>query len=196
MLMLVVTIIIAAVVSAMAGGIAGKTEKAPQASFIVTITTGGDTNLFSSTEMVLKHMGGDNVDTKDIQIITVFTNKSGGIYRQVTSRLSDPINTGSSLTKYYRVPYLGDMTTGEAALAPETKDFGNFTMRTGDVATTATVRGTATVLGLPWDDGASPTNAKDDIMLEKDFKPGQVVDVKILHVPSGKFIYDKKVSIV
>jgi FlaG/FlaF family flagellin (archaellin) len=64
MLMLVVTIIIAAVVSAFAGGMAGHTSKAPQASIAATIVLPPAGN-----QTVFAHNGGDAFDLKDIKVM-------------------------------------------------------------------------------------------------------------------------------
>ncbi|OPY37813.1 MAG: hypothetical protein A4E35_01095 [Methanoregula sp. PtaU1.Bin051] len=61
MLMLVVTIIIAAVVSAFAGGFSKETTKAPQATIRGTYSiTGG---------MIIEHTGGDPIGTPSIKVI-------------------------------------------------------------------------------------------------------------------------------
>ena len=89
MLMLVVTIIIAAVVSAFAGGLAGDTQKAPQASVVATdfavkgvVDTNqtnaygqglarpdqGEDNSAADIHVVFEHMGGDSLNLDAIEI--------------------------------------------------------------------------------------------------------------------------------
>jgi len=82
MLMLVVTIIIAAVVSAFAGGLAGETNKAPQASLVakeIVVNEAYDadktnsdpdpvTGKCSDVYVVFEHMGGDGINLNDIDI--------------------------------------------------------------------------------------------------------------------------------
>ncbi|MGB4234838.1 MAG: type IV pilin N-terminal domain-containing protein [Methanoregulaceae archaeon] len=93
MLMLVVTIIIAAVVSAFAGGLAGDNQKAPQASIVATdfvargivdtVETSGMTNAWGQGQwrpdqgdtgpaadiyVVFEHMGGDSLNLDTIEI--------------------------------------------------------------------------------------------------------------------------------
>src|SRR5208337_381471 len=66
MLMLVVTIIIAAIVTAFAGGMTQTSDKAPQATI---------TGKFSQTNgLQITHAGGDELVTKDIQIFLRPTN--------------------------------------------------------------------------------------------------------------------------
>jgi len=61
MLMLVVTIIIAAVVSAFAGGLGTGTSKAPEMSIQGTFS--------QSSGLTMTHTGGDSLVTKDLQIL-------------------------------------------------------------------------------------------------------------------------------
>jgi FlaG/FlaF family flagellin (archaellin) len=63
MLMLVVTVIIAAVVSGFAGGLVQSNNKAPQANIQGVFYVNGSSNL-----AVFTHMGGDALDTPNIQI--------------------------------------------------------------------------------------------------------------------------------
>ena len=76
MLMLIVTVILAAVVNSFAGGLAGTQKKTPQASFDVKIrsaeTTGG------APELAIKHLGGDPVPTKNVKLITKWYNETTG----------------------------------------------------------------------------------------------------------------------
>jgi len=187
MLMLVVTIIIAAVVSAFAGGLSSGTEKAPQASIEVSLMCGIDDGMGGSTDkMLFKHLSGDPIPTKDLAIITYYTNKSGHIYKHeqtASSPGTDPYGFGSLV----RVPFLNDMRLGYSSEG--NSDFGNVTWTTGDVLDTGTIAGTADLLGI--NDDSSPHKIADP-----DFGPGSVVEVKILHTPSGKYIYNKEVVAV
>lgn len=180
MLMLVVVIIIAAVVSAFSGGLAKTSDKAPQVSLDVKIDSVED-------QMTFTHLSGDTLNTKDLAIITYYTNKNGYTYKHTQTSSSNVTIISSG--KDVRVPYLGDMFTGYAHSNPETKDFGNFSLRTGDLMTTYNLRGTAEILGIGWT--SSPSDAYND----PDFKAGSVVNVKIQHRPSGKNIYDKDVIV-
>jgi hypothetical protein len=63
------------------------------------------------------------------------------------------------------------------------KDFGNYTFKTGDVLSTGSDVGTSALLGFDITDS------------EFGFDSGSVVDVKILHTPSGKYIYDNEVIV-
>jgi FlaG/FlaF family flagellin (archaellin) len=192
MLMLVVTIIIAAVVSGFAGGLAGDNKVAPSASIEVKIdTAAGDTMGGISNKMTFEMLSGDSIPTKDLEIITYFTNSTGYVFKTSHTASSDLFSLygGSGLT---RLPFLNDM----AVTGGSTKDaahFGNFTWSTGDIMACGNGRQVAEFLGLDWTAGVWPA---DDTIDEADFKPGAVVDVKILHVPSGKYIYDKEVVVL
>jgi len=184
MLMLVVTIIIAAVVSSFAGGMGTQQQKTPQASIDVKID--GIDN-----KMTFTHLSGDTLNTKDLAIITYFTNKTGYTTKHtqtVTSAVSIVTTTGGDA----RVPYHSDMYGGYAYKNPETKDFGNFSLKTGDIMTTYNLHGTADLLGIGWTAGVSPL---PDTYNDPSFKSGSVVNVKILHIPSGRNIFDKDVIV-
>jgi len=62
MLMLVVTLVIAAAVSAFAGGLAGDTKSAPQASFDLEVDLQNNLTIF-------EHRGGDPVDLDEIAVV-------------------------------------------------------------------------------------------------------------------------------
>jgi len=76
MLMLVVAVVLAAVVNSFAGGLAGTQEKAPQASFDVKIRS-METAVWYP-EFVMKHLGGDPVDTDSVKLVTKWYNETTG----------------------------------------------------------------------------------------------------------------------
>lgn len=189
MLMLVVTIIIAAVVSAFAGGMGGTQQKAPQASINVEIMYNTDLGMgMTGSRMTFTHMGGDSIPTKDITIITYYTNKSGYTNKHQQTATSSSSDLYSAYAGYKQiVPFSSDVKQGMAGNKPHL-DFGNYTWSTGGVLSTGGDPGTADLLGI--NDGSSPHKIGDT-----DFGTGSVVDVKILHVPSGKYIFDKEVVV-
>ena len=69
MLMLVVTIIIAAIVSAFAGGLATGTSKAPQMTMTATFS--------NSTGMTIMHQGGDSISTLSTHFVVTPTSDFG-----------------------------------------------------------------------------------------------------------------------
>jgi archaeal type IV pilus assembly protein PilA len=187
MLMLVVTIIIAAVVSAFAGGMNSGTQKAPQASIDVKIKTGMDDTMGgTNTVMTFTELSGDPIPTKDLAIVTYYKNSAGTIYKNkqtATSLATDLYGSGDTT----RVPFINDMRSGYSGNNP-VKDFGNFTWKSGDILSTGTTAGTAALLAI--NSTATPYTISDS-----DFGAGSIVDVKILHVPSGQYIFNKEVSV-
>jgi FlaG/FlaF family flagellin (archaellin) len=188
MLMLVVTIIVAAVVSAFAGGLSSATEKAPQASIEVSLMCGIDDGMGGTTDqMLFKHLSGDPIPTKDLAIITYYTNKSGYIYKHEQTA-SSPGTDSYGFGSLTRVPFLNDGRLGYAGGNPSV-DFGNVTWTVGDVLCAYNEADVADLLGI--NDDSNPHKIADP-----DFGPGSVVEVKILHIPSGKYIYNKEVVAV
>ncbi|QQR71995.1 MAG: type IV pilin N-terminal domain-containing protein [Methanolinea sp.] len=184
MLMLVVTIIIAAVVSGFAGGLAGGTKAAPQASIDVRFMQddGGMRPANVQWKMVFEHLSGDSIPTKDLEIVTYYTLTDGTIikHRQTPASESTDLYGYGTFT---RVPYINDMSLGYSGINLVT-DFGNYTWTTGDVLSSGSDAGTSALLGFDITDSSYG------------FGSGGVVDVKILHTPSGKYIYDKEVIVL
>jgi len=183
MLMVVVTIILAAVVSGFASDLGGHMTKAPSAQLDVHIATGVDDGMGgTTTRMTFEHLSGDQLPTKDLQIITYYTVPSNGtVIKHVTTKDSDKVDLYGYGT-YTRVPYLSDVprvgySSNDAA------HFGNFTLMAGDIMSTGNSVGTSAVLGFNISVSAYG------------FERGSTVDVKVLHVPSGKYIFDKEVQV-
>lgn len=184
MLMLVVTIIIAAVVSGFAGGLSSSTQKAPQAAIDVKIISGDSGMGGIDWVMSFEHLGGDPILTKDLAIITYWTNSTGYIYKNEQTFSSEKTDLYPVVWPGFttRVPYLQDLSKGWAN-EPQ-MHFGNITWMSGDILSTGTTAGTVALLGI--DDGSGEFS-------DPGFGRGSVVDVKMLHVPSNGFIYDKEV---
>ncbi|MBO7387944.1 MAG: type IV pilin N-terminal domain-containing protein [Methanomicrobium sp.] len=73
MLMLVVTIIIAAVVSGFASGLGDTVQKAPTASYAFEIEAGGMASASVGYPIELRVLAGDTIPSEDLQIITEYT---------------------------------------------------------------------------------------------------------------------------
>jgi len=110
MLMLVVTIVLAAVVSSYAGGLAGTQQKAPQASFAVEIRSKETTGW--TPEFVMKHLGGDPVDTDDVKLVTKWYNESTGKW-EVQETTAVPWNDSGQIC-YYLYDKTNDTCNGGA----------------------------------------------------------------------------------
>jgi archaeal type IV pilus assembly protein PilA len=195
MLMLVVTIIIAAVVSAFAGGLSGSQTKTPQASFQIKTgwlgTDNGGTNPSYYT-FSIQHMGGDPVITSETQLITYLTLPNGTVVRHVQTGTTTPVCAIGSWTgggMCARGPYLYDQQkygypcTSSGTTSPAW--FGNATWVSGDTAVTENKVFTEALFGIPGDNDALNSSIANHAQLE----------VKLLHVPSGKYILDQKVNL-
>ncbi|MDO9036135.1 MAG: type IV pilin N-terminal domain-containing protein [Methanoregula sp.] len=218
MLMLVVTIIIAAVVSAFSGGLSSGVKEAPQAAIDVKISTSGASMDGSEANIEFKLLSGNGIPTKDLAIITYYTNRTGHTYRHEQSASSagtDLYGAGnyssygvyggfdySNATNIHhiaRVPFLSDMRYGYAGgtlasgaseiTANTVVDFGNFTWKSGDIMATNGNAGTADLLGI--NDSSDPHGFSN----VADFEIGDIVDVKILHKPSGKYLFNKEIIV-
>lgn len=207
MLMLVVTIIIAAVVSAFAGGMAAGKEKAPQVSLETHIKLSG--GMSGGPAMIIKHMGGDPINTKNVKLVTSWANTSEVYHVQSTTAAKyvndtevyypsksakSHYNLSSMNIKtgfyYYNDPYLvvagQPPATGDAA-----KDtplwFGNYVMHAGDVIKADANLDTGTY-GNTWTD--------KQIIKEVSLLTGNdIVNVKLIDLNSGSTIYDKNVNV-
>jgi archaeal type IV pilus assembly protein PilA len=193
MLMLVVTIIIAAVVSGFAGGLATGKEKAPQASLETHIQlTGG---MMGNTQMSIKHLGGDPINTKNVKLVTSWSDKAG-VYH-ISSTVAPTFNvteaayTVSSLNtdswgSQYNEPYLvvpGDM-PADGKGEEETLWFGNYIMRAGDVIKAD--------MNL---DSSNGFPDKQIIQNVESLTGNEIINVKLIDLKSGSAIYDKDVTV-
>ena len=79
MLMLVVTVILAAAVSAYSSGMMDTTSKAPVAAFEVDIVKDAEQTGMSATasELSIKEITGDSIKTSDLKLITINPNAYG-----------------------------------------------------------------------------------------------------------------------
>jgi archaeal type IV pilus assembly protein PilA len=217
MLMLVVTIIIAAVVSAFSGGLAGTQQKAPTAVLDVHIHALENQgamapygNGYYTSTMTISEVSGEALPTKDLKITTSFTNKTGSV---LTGSLSGETKvagndtwTSYTSSQYSGVLYLNDKNRFKDGTIQTSGGsgawFGNASaiIQAGDTLTTP-----AQFCGN-YDDNEGPTvphkNPGVNYLLGFDttdsihgFTTGSTVEVKIIHIPSGKMIYNKEVNV-
>ncbi len=198
MLMLVVTIIVAAIVGVFVGNIGGGTTVAPSAAFDVRITSyGGDNH--DQYVMTIEHVGGDAVPTRDLRIQTITTMNDGSSRAATVTSFdqSSPIykQMGDSATKV-KIPYLVDASKGSPGDAGV--DFGNFTLVSGNMMSSGTTVGTCGYDQAASNGIRSPSMLGFDIdklSPASNFGPGCEVEVKLVHIPSDKVIYSKKVIV-
>ena len=208
MLMLVVTIIIAATVSAFAGGLVGTSEKAPQAAFDVKINVGG----FSNT-MAITHLGGDPIDTARTKLITSWTNRTNPNivnYRETTalpiSKTPQEYRTGhyvnlsladanvNNTDGIYQEPYFvipGDV-PADAKGEEASLWFGNFILHPGDVMK---VEGSITVSGSTYYNTQENYDKNSVIKNALMLSGKDVVNVKLVDIPTGQIIFDKDIYV-
>lgn len=128
MLMLVVTIIIAAVVSAFAGGLSGDQQKAPQASLevtgiVVAINDTATTNWLSdygtdfqaNNGLLFEHKGGDSFALSDVEIQLQSQDS------KVTIGLNDIINTTATCLPTTITAYMMEMGDSDGFITPGDK---------------------------------------------------------------------------
>lgn len=210
MLMLVVTIIIAAVLSAFAGGLASTDSKAPTATVDVKIiSTGG-----SGTKFVLNVLSvSEPIPTKNLKLTTSYTlsdgtrggatcfagtentnftspNPKGGMYGPY--RYNSPLGYG---------PGVGNWTTS-GQFYPD-QNWGNYTWVSGTYTAqfpSSNYYNYAYNVVNPTDAGTGDNDGTDALgaLLGKEWtglRLGDVVNVKVIHIPSGKTIVNKNVIV-
>ncbi|WP_067050387.1 type IV pilin N-terminal domain-containing protein [Methanofollis ethanolicus] len=190
MLMLVVTIIIAAFVSVFSGNAFGNTETTPSAAMDVKLISNGgaDKNQYV---MLIEHHGGSGIPTSDLRIISYYTPPSStkktmqrGEVTASTKAVSNMIINGEAISSV-KIPYLNDVSRGKPGEAGT--NFGEYTFSSGDVISTGGSAGTTTVLGF---DVTTPENCAIF-----GFGRGSAVDVEIIHLPSQKSLYSGRVIV-
>lgn len=201
MLMLAITVMIAAIVSAAAGGLSGTEKKAPNAILDVSIYAAKDYSGYSMPSMIIKHISGNVLPTKDLQLITYYRSPSGvtvkgNLIGQVAIKGNDSCTTTFTADRYCGVFFINDENRfGAGTIQDSDKGyaswFGNAsaTLRPGDIlATPAQLCGAAC-------NNPSMEYLFPGVNFNSDFPAGSVVTVKIIHTPSGQIIYDKDVVI-
>jgi archaeal type IV pilus assembly protein PilA len=214
MLMLVVTIIIAAVVSAFAGGITTTTGKPPTMAMDVTIKNTG----YASTSYILFTIQSvsEAISTRDLRIVTSWASADGQHGGNTT--MSNMTNTVFGSNKYNSPLGFGSGVTSEGAYQQGSGSydpgqwFGNYSLRTGTIMRNSPgYSGTwgsgtcsgygcngATLSPYVYSSSADYTDGMQAVLGENwnATRPGDVVTVRILHIPTGKMIFDKQVVVV
>jgi len=210
LLMLVVTIIIAAVVSGFAGGLVSGQQKAPSISIKPQLINSG---YYHDTAFVMEVTGvSEPIPTKDLKIVTQWSHNatvSGGNVTQ-----GNVINY-----QYYTASTTGVAPIGFGSgvgtwsiynnVQPE-QQFGNYTLTGGSIMRCYPAGPFSTLQGgygqaagryLYDYSGSVITSGQTDTMMAVLgsnwywLRPGDVVSVKLVHVPTGATIYDGKVPV-
>lgn len=214
MLMLVVTIIIAAVVSAFAGGLASSEQKAPTLTMETVIT---NTGYYYGSHISMKVIAASEpIPSSDVKIVTTWK-ASNGEKNSVTvipgvnntnygsTRLVAPWGYGPGIEEF-----------GMYNTKTKEQDFGNYTITSG-TSMRAYPSGAWGPYSYPatyggYGPGPSPTYeyvTGEEYIIGKDhdgmqgllgdnwnnLRDGDIVNVQIIHTPSGKKIYDEDVVV-
>jgi len=196
MLMLSVTIIIAAIVSAAAGSFSGTKEKAPSAILEVHFYENRSYGSFSAPAMTIEHISGSPLQTKDLSITTYFRNESGQLIKgYLLGEKAVQVDSG----EYSGVLFINDMDRFGSPLQSSDTGyeswFGNASavLMAGDVLVTPAQYYSSPPydnLGLNYILGFDTTDPGSG------YQAGAVINVKIVHVPSGQVIFDQDVVVV
>jgi len=182
MLMLVVTIVIAAFVALFAGTFGETASKTPSAALDVKIISNGGPKK-DQYVMLIEHLGGDPIQTKDMRILSYYTPPNGiQTWGEITSQKAVVTMNGVKV----KIPYLNDPSRGSPG-DPKI-NFGNFTFVSGDVLTSGTTAGTGVKSGT----SMLGFDVTDPIY---GFAKGSIVEIKIIHIPSQKTIYNNEVIV-
>jgi FlaG/FlaF family flagellin (archaellin) len=212
MLMLVVTIIIAATVSAFAGGLVGTADKAPQAAFDVKVAVTHHLGYYPYDDRVLTitHLGGDPIDTARTKLVTSWTNRTTKeIYYSETTALPlgttpEVFNTATGQTTNLTLTDANVNYTSEwdpyptykyqepyfviPNIMPDVDEnlwFGNFILHSGEIMKVQSSTASYNTDGEAY---SVIKNAK--YLTSKD-----VINIKLVDIPTGNIIYNKDIYV-
>ncbi len=218
MLMLVVTIIIAAVVSAYAGGL-GKTEQKPPTASIECHITNDGTWGGSGFQITVLSVS-EAINTKDLKLVTSWK-ASDGTTNSTTITGPNPTagNTHTTGKTAYHSP-LGFGPGVNASVLTSSSGpnsnfwpdqmYGNYSLMAGTRMSNTAYGYSSTTGGYgissstrwQYSDGSSYVYATDmdamQAILGLDWfhlRPGNIVNVKLIHIPTGKLVFDKNVAV-
>ena len=206
MLMLVVTIIIAAVVSAYAGGLTKTSDSPPSVAMDVTIKNSGEWR-GSYIQFDVKSVS-DPFSSGDVKIVTAWSSASGYSGGNTTMKGLNAPNTRTGSTSYQSPLGYGSGVpnwTTESPF-PIEQQYGNYTLTTGTTMKASPFGddssgyGVTTAYAYTAGSGYSTGNI-DEIQAVLGgswyrLRAGDTVKVMVMHVPSGKVIYTKNVQVV
>ena len=172
MLMLVVTIIIAAVVAAFATGLSSSTEAAPVASLTVKIPTANGV----VSDFQITHNSGDPLPTNDLKISFAWTGSDGFKTHTYLASNDNTISKTGNIVYHTKALFV----INDEKL---TSDFGNVTL-----TTMQTIESAVHYSGME-DETLKAIYGKDYMTIKK----GTLVEVTIIHIPSGQIIYNNEV---
>jgi FlaG/FlaF family flagellin (archaellin) len=203
MLMLSVTIIIAAIVSAAAGSFSGTKDRAPSAILEVHFYQNRSYGSFSAPAMTIEHISGSPLQTRDLSITTYFRNESGQMIKGYLLG-EKSVSISNSWNNYESGTYCGVLfinAIDRFGSSPPYQSSGNgyeswfgnasAVLMAGDfLVTPAQYIGPNSNPGLNYILGFDTTDPGSG------YQAGAVINVKIVHVPSGQVIFDQDVVVV
>ena len=199
MLMLVVTIIIAALVSSFASGITTSQDRAPVATLDVSVSAADGPKGSTSQYVQIEHLGGETLKLGDLRIVTTY---------MVPEKYDDAGKKTTHAFKVIRKTIDGSVTTNFAAKmegAPfihQTHTLTNTQFKLSDRAANNRVGsiGGVTFANSELSAGSTLSILKSPFLgfdssdkVSYGFGEGSVVHVTISHIPSNKIIFDKDV---
>lgn len=217
MLMLVVTLIIAAVVSAFAGGLVSGTKKAPSLTMDVTITNSG---AFASSQFNAKVLSvSEGIPTRNLKLITSWTNTSGfkgGANVTATSNVFGWSGAGFPLTgtaPWGFGPGIASPNSGKPGNLQQ--QFGNYTLLEGTIMNAYPAGQSGGYIGTTPASSGYGINGNAYNYTSWTYTPGSYVDgmqavlgqgweglrtgdtvnFKIIYIPTGVTIFSKDVVV-
>ena len=223
MLMLVVTIIIAAVVSGFAGGlVAGGSQKSPNLAMDVRITNSG-TWTGSGFSAIVTGVS-DPIQTSDLKIVTSWKkgDKTGGNTSVGNvANVNTPSTASAGLNVESIAPYgfgmptaAGESALPESALRPynvSERHFGNYTLAPGVSMSALPFGGMNDGTGQAYTSGYGIEDSYEYTPDSEDYtdpmqavlghgweelRSGDTVSVRVIFVPDGKTIFSKEVTVL
>lgn len=218
MLILVVTIVIAAVVTTFATGVVDEIEPAPVSVLEVKILSNtfaledhSDGKIFTGPDFQIKHISGDEIDTGNIEIRVAWVNDgnsysssySADAFTEIREKYQE--DKGTVMINGRDQPMYAKMPGGTGGLGLD-HYFGEITLTPGLIVTASTdwisgegdngVHYGSEFMDIIFNNGEILTqdSATDYGIME--FMPkGTAVNVMIIHIPTDKVIYDKVVIV-
>jgi archaeal type IV pilus assembly protein PilA len=161
MLMITVTIILAATLSAFVGGSTGDLKKNPQVTLVVK--SDGDGENFN---LLFEHQGGDTLRTQDLEIVTWVKTTNGTVVKHVQDPDADRVTIEGTPVSL-PIVYESQSSVGTS------EEFGSAVWKSGTTAGTWDRVGTAEFLGV------------DETELGRLIANKTPVEIDIVHRPSG-----------
>jgi FlaG/FlaF family flagellin (archaellin) len=206
MLMLIVTIIIAAVVSAYSGGFMGTSRPAPTAIFDVHIYAQEGLTLSSQPgnygpDITITEISGDALPTKNLKITTTFTNNAGTMFAgNLSGEASVPCDAEQG--DFSGVLVLPGSDQVSSVISSST---GGNPHWFGDPSAVLTPGESLTTAVQVCGSGNSPVDNRGlDALLganniadleNSGFGQGSVVEVRIIYTPGGNILFDKFINV-